>query len=100
MIEQIQHLLAILPQHKIETATRDLHFDLTQLDKLHRGQLAVLHRRLSKVNFKTLQEHDDTAEQSELIQSMRQSLNNFTINLKRSPEDEFGSENIAGDDCH
>lgn len=82
---EIEELLARLSQAKIDTATRDLHFDWSDLTKLTKGQTAVLLKRLRNASRKTLADFDREAANSELIISMKQSLEKFKKGLRDDP---------------
>lgn len=78
---ELQGLLDTLPPGKILAATRDLHFNWSQVNKLRTGQVDVLLKRLKHAAAKTVDDYNEAAEASDHIQAMRQSLINFQANM-------------------
>lgn len=85
-IIELQNLLNNLPQAKIDQATRDLHFDWSDIDNLKSGQVSVLLRRLRQSARKSPEEVRREVYNSSDMRSMRKLLKQLQNKLRNNEQ--------------
>lgn len=83
LIDEHAELLASIPAARLEAAMTDLYFDWRNSQTMTKGQLKVVIKRMRQASRKTMQDFESEARSSEIIISMRKSLENLRENKRK-----------------